>query len=530
MFDNYFFLKRLSVELEKDLKGLKLIKSVSQSRNELVTGFFSDKKEKFLIFTFQKLPPLLYVKDNFSFAKRNFADFFEILSENELISITIDDYERNIRFKFLNHELIYLFRGNHSNVVLIDETETIIESFKKSTELVNRKFSEIFVVSDLDYSFFEDEQKFNSLFTDGSSEKRKYLKIIGNTLLEEIKFRSEEYTKSYFHSFEEIQNEINEQPLKIYEDDLISFCELNSLKKIPKTSSNLFEDLSRIYFSIQKNEDITNFKEKILKKLKTDYEYHFKKLQELRKPENFIDRSEEFRQVGNLILINAHQIKKGNKILKTEFEEKDYKIQLNPTKTPFQNAEEYFEKAREEESRLDSLRKLITKEEKRLEQIKDAIDEIESSTDRKQLMKFLNEQNQQSQEKEIKKHFRHFLIDGKYDVYIGKDSKSNDILTTQFANPDDLWFHARGVSGSHVIIRRTNRKETIPKDIIQKVASIAAFYSKAKNSKLVPVAYTEKKYVIKRKGMSPGTVQLQKEKVIMVEPKNPEQLIEGHNE
>jgi predicted ribosome quality control (RQC) complex YloA/Tae2 family protein len=93
-----------------------------------------------------------------------------------------------------------------------------------------------------------------------------------------------------------------------------------------------------------------------------------------------------------------------------------------------------------------------------------------------------------------------------------------------------LWFHARGVSGSHLIIRRANKKEKIPKNIIEKAASIAAFYSKAKHSKLVPVAYTEKKYVIKRKGMPPGTVQMQKENVVMVEPKNPEQISEVTDE
>lgn len=526
MFDNYFFLRRLSKELDKELRGLKFFKSISQSKNELVTGFFNESTEKFLVFTFQKLPPLIYLKKEFTFAKKNYVEFFEILSGKELNEILIDDFERNIRLMFDHFQIVFLFRGNHSNVVLIDSSNLIKESFKKPDEIKNKLFSEVYPSTEFDSSFFNDELKFNSLFENSSSDNKKYLKILGKTFIEEIKFRSKKFGISYFNGFKQIVEEIEYSPLHIYEDNSISFSNLYHLNQNYELSKNLFSDLSRIYFAIQSNQDINQLKEKILKKLKSDYEYHFKKLRELQKPENFIDQSEEFRQYGNLILINANQIKKGEKTFKTEFENRVYKIKLDPTKTPYQNAEEYFEKAREEENRLSSLKKLIDKTTKVLEQIKELLDEIENSTDRKFLMKFYNEQNKQSQEKDIRDNFRHFVLDGKYDIYVGKDSKSNDLLTTQFAKPDDLWFHARGVSGSHLIIRRANKKEPIPKNIIEKAASIAAYYSKAKHSKLVPVAYTEKKYVIKRKGMSPGSVQLQKEKVIMVEPKIPKELIE----
>lgn len=520
MFDNYFVLKRLSKELENELKGFKLFKSISQSKNELVTGFFNHNTDKFLVFTFQKLPPLIYLRENFSFAKKNYAEFFNLLENAELKSITIDDYERNIRFKFQSYELIFLFRGFHSNVLLIDEKNLIVDCFKKKDEYLDKDFNQIFPLPEIDLSFFNYEQKFNSLFENPSQDSKKYLKIIGNTLEVEIRYRAEKFGKSYFEIFKQIQEEMIDAPLFIY-DEIISFCNLYHLNEKPYLSNSIFDDFSRVYFAIQKNKDIEQLKEKIIKKLKSEYESNFKKLQSLKKPENFIDRTEEFRQIGNLILINANKIKKGDRSFKTSFEGNNYNIKLDPTKTPFQNAEEYFEKAREENSRLISLKKLIEKKEKELEKTKDLIEEIENTIDRKYLMEFVNKQNQQSKETEITRHFRHFVIDEKYDVYIGKDNKSNDILTTQFAKPDDLWFHARGVGGSHLIIKKSNKKEIIPKDVIEKAASIAAFYSKAKHSKLVPVIYTEKKYVIKRKGMPSGTVQVQKEKVIMVEPKIP---------
>ncbi len=522
MFDNYFFLKRLAKELEIELSDFRFHKAISQSRNELVINFYNDNREKFLIFTFQKLPPFLYIKDEFTFAKKNYARFFEKLNDNQIKAITIDSYERNIRLKFQDFSMIFLVRGSHSNVVLVDNNQTIIDSFKKSDEVINKNLNDVFPPSQIDYSFFEDENKFNSLFQDQSNERKIYFRILGNLLLEEIKFRAEKLSQNYFGAFKEIQNELQTSPLYIYNNEIISFYKLHHLSSQPVLSQNIFNDLSRIYFSIQRNEEIQTLKERLIKNLKADYERHFLKLQELKKPENFIDRTEEFRQSGNLILMKANEIKKGDKSVKILFNEKEYKIKLDPSKTPFQNAEEYFEKAREEESRLNSLRKLIILEEKNLEKIKLQIEEIENSINRKQLLKYMNEQNQQTKEKDITKNFRHFVIDGKYDVYVGKDNKSNDLLTTQFANPNDLWFHARGVSGSHVIIKISSKKELIPKKVIEQVASIAAYFSKAKHSKLVPVSYTEKKYVIKRKNMPPGTVQLQKEKVIMVEPKIPQ--------
>jgi predicted ribosome quality control (RQC) complex YloA/Tae2 family protein len=119
---------------------------------------------------------------------------------------------------------------------------------------------------------------------------------------------------------------------------------------------------------------------------------------------------------------------------------------------------------------------------------------------------------------DIKSKFKHYVIENKYDVYVGKDSANNDLLTMKFAKQNDYWFHARSVPGSHVILRVLNNKEPVPKNVIKSAASIAAFHSKAKTSGLAPVSYTFKKYVTKKKGMEPGKVALLKEDVLLVKP------------
>jgi len=131
-----------------------------------------------------------------------------------------------------------------------------------------------------------------------------------------------------------------------------------------------------------------------------------------------------------------------------------------------------------------------------------------------------SKQSQQDDKKD-KLMFRHFMIENKYHIFVGKDGRNNDLLTTKFAKQNDFWFHARSVSGSHVVLRVENTKEVIPKNILMKTASVAAFYSKAKTSKLVPVTYTLKKYVNKNARHEVGQVTVTKENVLLVKPEIP---------
>jgi predicted ribosome quality control (RQC) complex YloA/Tae2 family protein len=92
------------------------------------------------------------------------------------------------------------------------------------------------------------------------------------------------------------------------------------------------------------------------------------------------------------------------------------------------------------------------------------------------------------------------------------------VLTLKLSHKDDLWLHAKDVSGSHVIIKYQSGKN-FPKDVIERAAQLAAYNSKRKNESLCPVMVTAKKYVRKRKGDPAGAVVVEREEVIMVEPK-----------
>ncbi len=90
------------------------------------------------------------------------------------------------------------------------------------------------------------------------------------------------------------------------------------------------------------------------------------------------------------------------------------------------------------------------------------------------------------------------------------------------ARPDDLWFHARQVAGSHVVLRKSGHKAEPDKQAILEAAAIAAFHSKAGKSSKVSVCYTEKRHVRKARGGKPGLAVVAREKVVIVRPKLPE--------
>jgi len=115
--------------------------------------------------------------------------------------------------------------------------------------------------------------------------------------------------------------------------------------------------------------------------------------------------------------------------------------------------------------------------------------------------------------------YRVFPIGEKYEAWVGKSSSDNDVLTFKYAGPHDYWMHVRGSPGSHVVLKsRSGGAFDPPKEVLRAAAKIAAWYSKMKKAGMVPVAYCERKYVKKPKNAPPGTVTLQREEVIFVEP------------
>jgi predicted ribosome quality control (RQC) complex YloA/Tae2 family protein len=105
-------------------------------------------------------------------------------------------------------------------------------------------------------------------------------------------------------------------------------------------------------------------------------------------------------------------------------------------------------------------------------------------------------------------------------ILVGKNSRQNEEVTFRRASGDDLWFHARGVPGAHVIIRRGGQE--VPEATLHQAAGLAAYYSQARQATRAAVDYTQRRHVRRIKGARPGLVTYDHEQTVHVTPRGPE--------
>jgi predicted ribosome quality control (RQC) complex YloA/Tae2 family protein len=110
-----------------------------------------------------------------------------------------------------------------------------------------------------------------------------------------------------------------------------------------------------------------------------------------------------------------------------------------------------------------------------------------------------------------------YELPGGWILLVGASDADNDYLSIEAANPEDWWFHADKVPGSHVILRAKPSEEP-SSEILRQAASIAAYHSKARNAGIIPVHCTRARYVTKPRGVKAGTVHVKHGKVLKVRP------------
>jgi predicted ribosome quality control (RQC) complex YloA/Tae2 family protein len=213
-------------------------------------------------------------------------------------------------------------------------------------------------------------------------------------------------------------------------------------------------------------------------------------------------------------------------------------IRLDQRLTPAQNAEHYFDKSKKAKAGAEEKLEYQDDVRERWELLRELLDRVGDLQTHEQFAEFTASNREQlkrlgykgviGEEREPKEKppFRTFIVTGGFQVWVGKNSENNDLLTLKYARPGDLWFHARGSSGSHVVLRSGTGKGEPSRRALEETASIAAFYSKMKTAKHVPVAMTEKKYVRKPRGAPAGTVVIEREKLLFVNPHLPGEVDE----
>lgn len=237
-------------------------------------------------------------------------------------------------------------------------------------------------------------------------------------------------------------------------------------------------------------------------------------------------RSDEYRHWADLLVTHRHLLKKGMKsaVLRDFSGDRDVTVPLDPRRSIEANVRSYFMKAKKGEKGGLIIRNRKRSVERSIADREALIARINKMTLPEELFALLPREGSARaprREPEAPERFKRFQIDGRHTVYVGRSDEENDILTHRFASPSDLWFHAQGVSGSHVILKGAHR--STPGTVIETAASIAAYFSKARHSKTVPVIYTEKRHVRKPRKAKAGTALCTHEKTLFVSPELPEE-------
>jgi predicted ribosome quality control (RQC) complex YloA/Tae2 family protein len=272
-------------------------------------------------------------------------------------------------------------------------------------------------------------------------------------------------------------------------------------------------------------------KEKLTRSLRRRREQALRAIEAVRTDLADASRADEYERYGSILMAHLDVVTKGMNRVEIRDGADIVRIPIDVRRTAVQNAQRYFEKAK----RSRSARRQSGERLKELENVEASasrllteLDRIASKDDIKEFMsthaRKLEDFGIVSEGKEEERLlFRVFDVEGGFQVWAGKNEANNDLLTLKHAKPHDLWFHARGSGGSHVVLKVGTGKGTPGKQAREQAAGIAAYYSKMKNAKVVPVVMTEKKYVRKPKGAPPGSVIVERERVIFAEPRLPDQ-------
>ena len=246
------------------------------------------------------------------------------------------------------------------------------------------------------------------------------------------------------------------------------------------------------------------------------------------------EKFEEYKKFGDLLMMNRDLIKKGQDSIKLvdifKPEPSPIEIPLNVKLSPMQNSQAYFRKYKKAKDALAVIKKRKAETDKEILQLEKILGKLDGATKELELeeierelisLGFLKDRKLFKRKKKSQKEFspKRFVSKDGGEILVGRNNKGNDYLTFKIARPDDLWFHAQDVPGSHVLLRKKEKKKEPSHNDIKEAAQVAAYFSKARGAKRVGVIYTWAKYVKKPKKGKPGLALVEKERAIWVEPR-----------
>lgn len=524
--NNYYALKHLTKYLKNHIEGGEFLISYSPHKNvwELYVKINATHVRR-VIFSTNSSETALFLDGDRSMKKSNVTTFFESLSEDKLINILLTDSDRFIKFLFQSEKsLLFQLFGNTPNVFLV-ENQIISEAFKASDKFESKPAPQPRPVSTVRKSPDEDssaKQKIISLFP--AFPRHLIHPVINHyDLKDKTTAKVEEAVSELIAAME------TKPEFRVLEDG--NLCLIPS-QLLPLKNRKVFENVNDAiryaYYQTSTERRLSSKIGSLRPKLEQAVKKHESAIQQLSEGDKGLERAEEYEQFGHILMSHAHEKRdmESGVVQFSDFynENRPVNIPVKPGRSIAENAQRYYEKStkaiRNVEESAKRL-KVIQRETDELKSLLNSLNHVEKNyqfdewySEHEEDLRRLGILSKVQNEKALP--FRKAEIDG-FEIWIGKNAKSNDMLISA-AHKEDVWLHARGVGGSHVVIRMGNRKDMPQKSTLRKAAAVAAWNSKARGSKLAPVIVTKRKYITKPKGAPPGAVKVQREDVEMVEP------------
>ncbi|MBS4071934.1 MAG: DUF814 domain-containing protein [Algoriphagus sp.] len=517
---NYHFLRYLAPALSDAFSGAEITASFSQSKDELIIE--TERAGELRFIRAHLLPPQVYLSfpTQYARARRNTIDLFEELIGDVIHTCTVFSFERALRFDLASGKILVLkLHGNRSNVLLYrgDSTAPALLFRNEIKEDKTLDWRSLERPIDLTWDRFES-------LTGNAAQFLPTLGAIPRNWLKERNY-PESDLKTKWALMQEILDLLDTPLFSLVEKEgevtLSLLPEPNpiSTHSDPITAVNelFYKALVIGTFEKEKNQLLKGYTDQ-LKKTESYLKKSSEKLEELK-------NTPPPSQLADVIMANLHQFTEGVQQVELEnfYTGSMVKVSLKPNQKPQDLAESLYRKSKNRQLELDQLEKTIQAKRVLETELKEKLQALGVVRDFRGLKNFQKTHKEDIRDKKDAESlpFKVFEYEG-FTIWVGKSAKDNDEMQRSFARKEDIWMHARQAAGSHVIIRMRGMT-VVPQRVLERAAQLAAFYSKLKSDTLAPVMYTEAKYVRKVKGSAPGSVMVDREKVILVSPIGPDQ-------
>lgn len=554
-------ISNLTYELNTNLVGGRISKISMPEDNELIFTIKNNAKTYRLLVSASASLPLVYLTDVNKPAPKVAPAFLMLLRKYigtaKINNIFQMGLERILCFELehlnelgdLSYKRMYIeIMGKHSNIIFTDENNKIIDSIKR----ISANMSSLREVLPGREYFLPEELKKKDLLNTGLEEfieilkskeyplsKSIYINFAGISPLiaEEIILRASLLSQApstslseleYTHLFHTIQNLLedinahNFTPNIIYKgEEAIEFSSINlysyegkeykreSFDSVSKMLYDFYSSREAFVLNRQKSSDLRRIVNTALERASKKYDLQEKQLQDA-------DKKDIYRVYGDLLNTYGYSLKGGESSFTTENfydDNKEITIPLDKNKSAKENAKKYYDKYAKLSRTTKALSEEILKTKNDIEHLQSIQTALEVSSDDESLSQIRQElvdfgyikKHSSAKKQKIASHPYHYISSDGYDIYVGKNNYQNEELTFKVATGNDWWFHAKGIPGSHVILKSNNEDE-LPDRAYEEAAALAAFYSKAKDADKVEVDYIQKKNIKKVAGAAPGFV------------------------